>query len=527
MPTPSEREFSVFTRGEVRDDILGFLRDGLRALPDPETLQPFTEDTIRRATAPGSRFFTEADGIDLALQGIQKRDEFLAQQMRIDRAGSAYLVNYHGAQWGEEPLPETGGSGLVTATGTPGTTWIGSTTVPDSLATFGRDPAGNRYQVLISGSANGSGVASLFLSGIDGGNGTNPVAGTVITWSNPPPGSAPTATVAANFTGGGPAETNADFAARLASRVRNKPGAGNPAQMRAFARAANVSVEDAFVYPCAQHAGSVLVAVTQKRGTTAGPTGREPSVGVLTDVTAALVPPNSPNIPQRAHVVVLPFVGTPSDVVVQLSQRVGSSAGWADLEPFPAVNTGGAAVTITSVASQTDFQITAAAAGQLPQGATGPLAGVSLMVWDEATSAFESLVVATVEDLGGGVYRVLLTAAPTLTLATGQWVSPDMARRDSLAEAVVAYFDSLGPGEVVNLTTDVRGARAFRNPVPSEEYPSRAGQSLINFIGEGLGASLADSSLASITLQTPALPADPIDGPRMIVAGQFAVYDLP
>lgn len=527
MTTPAEREFAVFRRGAIREDILAFFRNGLRALIDPSTQQPFTEDTIRRATTAGSRFYVEADAIDLACQGIQKRDEFLAQQMRIDRAGTAFLQNFHAPQWGESYLPATGGSGSVTATGLPGTTWIGSTTVPSPFATVGTDEAGNAYQVLVSGTAGGSGSVQLAVVGIDGGEATNLDAGATIRWTNPPPGSTQTATVIADFDGGGPAETDAEFSSRLASRVRHKPGAGNDAQIRALARAASNACEDAFVYPCALNAGSVLVSVTQKRGTTVGPNARVAGVGLLTAVTAALVPPGSPTLPAQAFVVVVPDTPQPSNAVVQLAQRKASAAGWTDRVPFPPIN-GTTAVAVSLVTTQQDFRVLASGAGLLPDGVAGPLAGVSLMIWDVTSSRFEVLVVNTVQDLGAGVYRVLLSSPPSHTIAVGDWISPAMlARRTPLAEAAEGYFDSLGPGEVVNLSTNSLAHRAFRRPPPSEEYPARAGQSLITFIAEALGASSADATLASLTVSTPSLPTDPVDGPRRVTLGKFAVYDLP
>ncbi len=526
MGTPTEREFAVFRRGEVREDILRFLRNGLRNLPDPQTLETFTEDTIRKATTSGSRFWTEADAIDLACQGIQKRDEFLAQQIRIDRAGTSFLQNFHAVQWGETYLPATGGTGTLLATGLTGTTWIGSTTVPDPFATFGTDEAGKRYQVLVSGIADADGEAVLIVIGIDGGLETNLAPGAEIRWSNPPAGSNPTALVQTQFSGGGPEETDAEFSARLAARVRHKPGAGNDAQIRALARAASNAVEDAFVYPCAMNAGSVLVSITQKRGVTTGPNARVASAGVLLQVQAAIVPPGSPDMPAQAFVVVVPDTPQAADTVVQLALRKGSAAGWTDLQPFPPVNTGSGAVAITLLSTQTDFRITTSAAGQLPSGVLS-LAGVGLMVWDVATSRFETLQVALVSDLTGGVYRVQLATPPVHTLALGDWISPASLQKDSLAEAAEAYFDSLGPGEVINLSTDVLAPRAFRRPIPSEEYPSRAGQSLITFIAEALGAVASDATLTSISATSPTVPTDPVDGPRRITLGKFATYELP
>lgn len=526
MPTPTEREFAVFRRGEIREDILRFFRNGLRNLNDPQTGVPFTEDTIRKATTTGSRFYVEADAIDLACQGIQKRDEFLAQQIRVDRAGTAFLTNFHAPQWGEQYLPATGGNGPVLATGLPGTTWIGSTTVPDPFATFGTDERGQRFQVLVSGIANAQGEVTLTVIGIDGGLETNLEPGAEIRWSNPPAGSNPTCEVTEQFTGGGPAETDAEFSARLAARIRHKPGAGNDAMIRALARQASNAVEDAFVYPCAMNAGSVLVAITQKRGAATGPDGRVASAGVLLQVQAAIVPPGSPDMPGQAFVVVVPDTPQPANAVTQLALRKGSAAGWTDLQPFPPVNTGSGSVAITLLSSQIDFRITTSGAGQLPSG-SATAAGIGLMVWDVPSSRFEILQVALVNDLGAGVYRVQLAAPPAHTLAVGDWISPATLQKDALAESVESYFDSLGPGEVINLSTDVLAPRAFRRPMPSEEYPSRAGQSLISFIAEALGSVQSDATLTSISVQTPSLPADPIDGPRRVTLGKFAAYELP
>lgn len=527
MTQPNEREFAVFRRGEIREGLLIFLRNGLRALPNPKTQTDFTEDEVRRSTTAGSRFYIEADGIDLVAQGNQKRDEFLAQQARIDRAGSEYLSNYHAEQWGEEYLPATGGSGSVLALGNAGTTWIGSTTIPDPFASFALDEAGNRYQVLVSGTADADGEAELLLVGIDGGAATNIAVGTELTWSNPPPGSRPKSTVTGDdFTGGGPAETDAEFSARLASRVRRKPGAGNESQVRDIARASTNAIEDAYVYPCALRAGSTLVALTQKRRDATGPTARTPSAGALAAATAALVPPGSAQIPARAFFAVLSWTSQPSDCVVHLSQRRRSAAGWKDVQPFPLARAAGAAVAISVVTSQVNFRIVTDGAGELPNGVAGPLAGIHLMVWDVASSRFETLQVNTIEDLGAGVYRVLLLTPPTHTLTVGDWVSPDMSRRASLAESAESYFDSLGPGELIDLAASSLAVRAFRRPSPNEERPYRAGVTLLSFLREGLGASLSDSQLASISDSVPDVPADPIDGPNLLTLGKFAVYDL-
>lgn len=524
MSYPTEREYAVFRRGEQREAMLADYREGLRALFNPDTGAPYTEDELARASAVGGWIWRRFESIDLVLLGTQKRNEYLANQIRIDRAGSAYLRSYHSALWDLPYLPAFGASGQVLATGNPGITWLGSTTVPDGFAVRGTDPAGNRYQVVIGGTADVNRQATLTLIGIDGGDETNIPVGTKITWINAPIGSDDSAlVVTAKFSGGLDAETDADFARRLAAEVRHKPGSGNWAQVRAFARGASVSVEDAFVYACAFDAGSELVAVTQKRATP-GPLARIPSLSVLSAVRAALVPPGSSTLPGTVHVVVVPPVAQSDNLVVRLSQPVGSGAGWTDLEPFPAIN-GSSAIAITTLTGQTDFRITTSGAGQLPNGASSAT-DVHLMVWDVSTSAFVPLSVSLVTDMGSGVYRVQLVAQPAKTLALGDWISPDMARRATLAAGATAYFDLLGPGEVLSLTADERGGRAFRNPVPAEEYPARAGQGVINVIAEALGATVGDTTLASIGATVPTVPSDPVTGPSLLVLGKFGVYHL-
>lgn len=504
--------------------MLADVREGLRVLPNPDTGEAFTEDELRRATAKGSWWWREYDSIDQVLQGVQKGNEFLAQQIRADRAHSSFLRGYHAPLWKKDYLPAFGGSGTVQATGNPGTTWLGSTTLGDPFAVYGRDSGQRRYQVVAAGTADSNGQALLTVIAIDGGDETNLAVGATIDWANAPPGSQPQAVVVtAPFSGGFDAETDADFAARLMADIGHKPGGGNWPHVRALARAASVSVEDAFVYCCAFHAGSELVAVTQKRAG-AGPNGRIPSLSVLSAVTAALVPPASPYLPGRPHVVVVPPVPEASNITLRLAQRVNSAAGWTDTEPFPPIN-GTSAIAITTLTTQLDFRITTGAALQLPLEASSS-ADVHLMVWDVDTSSFESLAVSLVTDLGSGVYRVQLTTAPAHTLALGDWISPDMARRATLATGITAYFDQLGPGELFTISEDTRSSRAFRSPTPEEEWPARAGQNIITFIGDALGSPVSDGTLAAITISTPTNPSDPVTGPSLLVPGKVAVYPL-
>lgn len=87
MPSPSERAFAAFPRGHIRDEvILAHFRAELRTIVNPATGVTFTDDEVQRATAPGTRFYVDADAIDLLGQAQQQRAIHLAEQLDPRRA---------------------------------------------------------------------------------------------------------------------------------------------------------------------------------------------------------------------------------------------------------------------------------------------------------------------------------------------------------------------------------------------------------------------------------------------------------
>lgn len=533
MVQPDERAFVLFPRGVVRDDIvLGKFRNTLRTLVNPTTGAAFTEDEISRATQSGSRFYIEADGIDLYGQAVQSRGLFLADQVQPTRAATSFLEGFHARLWlgPDARLPATGASGDVNADATPGSIFVGSTTIPDPVASLARDPSGRRYQVLITVITPAGGTAALQMKAIDPGPETNLPAGTTLTWvQNQPLGAATTAATSSQFEGGFAVETDSELALRIEDVIRNRPAAGNNAHFRAWARQSTNSVETAFIYATPFHAGSVLVCVTQKRGTTLGPLARIASLGVMTDVINFATPPNSPVVPERVFVLVTTVNSEPSNLVIRLAMATGTGGGWKDPNPWPPYDAGNTPSDISLVPSQQLFRLTAAA-GSLPGGAT-LLTGANapnLMVWNDATSRFEELIVTQIEELTppSTTFQVTLTSAPAKTIAIGDYISPVTDRLLLIAQTIEAFFDDLGPGEIVDLTTDIRGARAFRFPIPGEEFGSRAGATVVTQIIEALGGTVSDGTLESISLTDPTLPTSISDGPNIVTLGKVSIHPL-
>ncbi|MFA5053365.1 MAG: baseplate J/gp47 family protein [Parcubacteria group bacterium] len=531
MALSEDRKFATFRRGKVRDDIiLARFRNTLRGKINPDSGQPFTEDEIAVITQEDSRFYIEADGIDLYGQAVQSRALWFVDQIHPARAASGFLNNFHGALWLPDGyLPATGGSGPVLASGSAGTIYVGSTTIGDPTASIARDPAGKRYQVLVTTLANSSGLATLQMQGIDTGDSTNPTAGKLLTWINPPLGTAPEAQVIADFSGGFNQETEAEFAQRIVRRIRNKPGAGNNAQFRIWAGQSSNAVQDAFVYSTALHSGSTIVAIAQKRGNTIGPNARVASIGTLTTATAFLTPPTSPVVPHGVHTLVVPMNPQSTNLAMTLSMPRGSVGGWADVDPWPRYSaTFNNGVQVGSIISQTVFSVFT------DQGLTGLttygdfVVGDNvpeMMLWNSLTSSFETLNVDRINYVGLNEYQLVLNSAPAKTVVPGDVVSPKNNREEIITEVLQDYFDELGPSELV-LSTDVRFVRAARFPRPDQEYSPRAGQSIISRLDDQLGGALSDAELNYISQNTPSIPFEHqiIVGPNYLTLGRVGLY---
>jgi hypothetical protein len=532
LTTPAEREFQLHAAGFVRDKVvLANFREGLRALSNPETGQPFTEDEIQRATQPGSRWYVGAQAIDDFGQGEQRRALWLADQIRLERASTKWLEGYHARLWGEDKLAATGGSGEVTVPGANGTIVLGSATLGDPSAYTARDPAGNVYQVLLTESIPSSGTAEVVVTmgAVGGGAATNLSPGTKLTWVTRDPNMAAQATVATQFAGGTDRETDAEHASRIAGIIRHRPGGGNDAQQRAWARASSNAIEDGFVYPCAFYAGSLLISIVAKR-TVPGPIGRKPDSNTLANAIAYLTPPLSPVANPRSFVLVTSWSEQYADLVLRLSLQRGSSGGWLDARPFPSYHA--TTPQVVSRVSDTDFNISCPGDLTLPGQLSGAtLSGASaprVMLWNRAASQFVSCAMTSVQDLTGSVYRILLAAPPAGGVSVGQRVSPAMAasRHAIVSRAIESYFDELGPGELFDLPSDVRGGRCVRFVSAIEEKPFRAGAIVATRVIEALGGSAADGALASISQTVPTYPSNLMAGPNMLVCGHVGVYEI-
>lgn len=520
----SDGQFPVKSRGYFREELLATYRWGLRRRTNPATGVLFTEAEIGLLCAEHGHAWLRADAIDAVLMLDQQRGLWLLAQLDPTTASTGALKKLWSELWDLPYLPAAGASGTVSAPAPASTPFVGSTIIGDPIAVWGvaqGGPAdGKKFQVLFTVISPGDGSnAVLTVAGVDTGLVTNLDQGTKIKWGNAPDIVTALASVSAKFTGGNAAETDQEFGQRMVRRIRHKPAAANNARVVSWIEDASTNaIALGFTYACLLHGGSGGCAFLQKRGNIQGPTGRIPTAGTLAIATARLVSPGSPVMPAGPMVWVVPVIGVPSNLVIDLSMAKGSTGGWDAFQPFPG-QFGGSAPAITVVTNQTHFRMSSTLA--LPAGITQP----SMMVWNDAISRFERLAVQSVVSAGGILYDVVLSALPTKTLVVGDWISPWTEKAALIGVGTEEYFDTLGPGELV-AATDSRWHRAFRFPQPTELAPQRAGTAVLNVLGDKLGGSLADADLAGISVQVPPIPADPRDGPRLIVAGKLSISAL-
>lgn len=519
MVAPEDRKFPTFPLGMIRDDMLAWFRNFLRTQVDPDTGVAFEESDIQAATSEMSQYWARANDLDLALQAGQQRAQWLADQAHPGTASDAWLRSHHATLWRQvgPPLPASSGAGTFTWAATPGTVFVGSTTRPDGSAHKIRVGTVT-VQVLYTEVTPASGIATLQGRALETGFGTNIAAGARAVPQYAPPGAVPTGiTIPTTFSGGAPAESARDYGRRILDFIRRPQGAGNNAQIRGWARKASTAIEDAFVYACALETGSLVVCVLQKRGDGIGPDARIAGASVVADATAYLCPPGSPTVPAPPQVLVVTATAVPVNTVARLRMPRGSRSGWTDPSPWPTNVT--VPATITTVSSQVLIRVTVEAGVGASQSATP-----AVMVWDALTSRFVPLAVLSVATISATVYELTLAQAPSITLATGQYVSPGNSLAESIALAVERYHDSLGPGEIVDLTTSTLAHRAYRFPPPEEEWDSEAGTDLAEVLRDELGGASSNETIVSQSVTTPAVPADPADGPTLLTAGKFACY---
>lgn len=435
-----------------------FLRSYKIAAPDADTSggQPIVDARAAR------------DMILPIMQNARK----IGDTSSLDNRTEADLDAIGKAEGVERP-PAVGASGyVVVSTATGGATIFAG----DEIRPRGSKV---RYQCAATGLYDGNteGAEQVLVVGLDVGPGTNLPAGTEMEWSNPRPGCSQFATVwTEGLTGGRPQADNDEYKALIIDRRARPAVAGNEAEYAAVIedpKRTGIAVQKAFVWPAIKGTGTVGASFTMRPASPGG--SRLPSSAQLALMLAAL---------EGA------FPGDDGPMMITLAEQAATiqlratwkktAAGWAGSIVWPAYIDGDPVVVDGAVAIEADgFRVTTGTATDAPL--VGQVIGVfNTAAVDPETGetrpGFERKTIATVTEVVADeswdlTFDMDAGASSVFVPADGALVSPWSDSLNLVTPPVVAYFDGMGPGEMLDPLPDP-GRRGRRQPESPEAWPS-------------------------------------------------------
>lgn len=357
------------------------------------------------------------------------------------------------------------------------------------------------------------------ISGTDTGPSTNLPPGTLLQWTVPRPGINPVATVAtqadgSGLSGGRNLETDAELDLRLVELRANPAAAGNNAEfVDATTATPGIAIQAAFAYPAINGSGTTGIAFLLRPASPGG--NRIPNAAQIADVNAWLVG----QFPADDSIVVCTIVAVPVTVALKTTWSANVS-GWADLSPWPAFSSPLVTVDSTPAPTATTFRLTTTAS------VGAPVAGQTIAFYDQPNATFRRKRVLSVTDAtGGGIYRWDIVCDTTFgvsdtsyTPVVGQTCCPWSDSLQSIVPDVVAYFDTLGPGEQVASIPDPQ-LRQRRWPRSPQKWPSAITNRMI-------AALFTLTSLDDVDLYLPAIPDQTPVGIQGVSSNLFELGSL-
>lgn len=496
--------FSVPTPEDYRDNYLRSIKASLqsRGILDPNV-------------GPNSDFYIEATALGNELSVNAANGILSADAMNWDTATGDDLFR-HAARY-QLFLRSAGGSvGPVVFSST-----ATSTVATDQELT---DANGLSYKVVVGGIFNNGDTITIQAIGV--GTITNLATGSSLQWRSTPAYSAPTVLVGlGGLINGVDSESEEGLRQRIAAKVGNPSGSGNPSHLAEIAEASSPSVQKAFVYPALQGPSTSHIAVT------AAPTATNPNRSISTIImNGTVIPYILGVVPTRTYSVNTTVTNVLATVSIGLSLPAaptasppGPGGGWLDGSPWPQVSpsTGVYRVPIVLVLSSVRFII--------DPPVTLPVPNVSKVAWFSYSE--QKLYKATVVSYNTGTGELIIDS-PFIGIGNNDLIFPQSANQDQYFAAIKAAFELMGPGEK---TTNVSALlRAFRHPVPTTSWPSGIGPNILRALTDA-GSEVASTQFfyrfdgTSTSTNTsdnfiPAVPVTITNPPNIFVPFRVAIY---
>lgn len=431
-----------------------------------ETRDTWTQDFNLRVpaakTGPGTWPYVEGSVVADALVPVNAAAITIGRGTNLSTSAGPWLLEIGEAD-GVEPRPAVGAIGfldIVTSNG-------GSNIQAGTLV---RSKVGQvRFQVSTTGLYFTN--TPVPVSGIDTGYATNLPAGTPMEFPAPPPGCAQDAVVRAQsdgtgLTGGRPADDDQTYRQLISDARANPPASGNDAAYQQFIRKTPaISIQQVFTYPGIRGPGTIGYCFTLNPSRPGG--SRSPNAAQIAATYANIVG----QMPADDSVFACDLVNTNVRVCLRMTWSYGAQT-WVDNIPWPPY-VAGSPVKVTSPPTPTLTKI------RLSTGTStvAPQPGQTVGFYDPQSGTFKRIRIGSVTTISAGLIwdvfpdRSNNASDPTFVPIVNSVASPWGESLNLVAPAVIAYFDTLGPGEQVSPLPDP-GLRQRRQPQSPEKWPS-------------------------------------------------------
>lgn len=335
--------------------------------------------------------------------------------------------------------------------------------------------------------------------GLTTGPTSNLAAGTVLQWESPPPGWGANAAVfeqsdGDGLTGGRDEETDAEIRERIRDANANPASAANDtAYQNAVVGTPGVGVQAAFTYPAISGPGVGAVAFLV-RPASAG-ASRAPN-GTQIALVRANVLGQMPRSDSTSFCTITEY---PIAVGFRLRWTPNVSS-WLDSPAWPPYDVQWYYVDYASgTHTATTFWIKTAAASPV-----APTVGQTIAFWDATNKVFVRKRIGAVS--GANPWQITVdisngTSDTAYVPFDAQPAGPWSDTLQDVADTIVAYFDTLGPGEQVATPYFDEGARQRRQPQSPAAWPSTITSKMT------LGAESLPA-VQSLSMIVPTLPYD-------------------
>lgn len=416
---------------------------------------------ISQATAPGSAAYIDAMALADCLAIMSANSQTIAGTALIANMSEAQLT-VKGQDLGV-PWPQAVGAAgwVIASTSTNGSTIRAGDSLSNLLTRM-------RYEHASATDIHYSNGQLVPVIGVDTGPLSNADAGTQLQWDSPRDGCFSQAIVAARadgtgLTGGADKASVETYRSLITYGQANESASGNEAAAIKWAEDSlnhGVQVEKAFYYPAIYGPGNNALVFTVPPSGVSG--SRIPTGPQIAQVIAYV----QSQLPADDGVIGCVLDGVNPTLIGRVDWADGAPQ-WSDFTPWPNYIAGDKFV-VTNSPTPTATVFTVATASGSYTSAQQPSNGKTIALFNSTTGKFSKKIIASFSGSGPWTITCDTSTGQTDTVFVptyGTLVSPWSDSLQSVADTLITYINTMGPGEQSAGLGD--GRKQLRSPRPS------------------------------------------------------------